>query len=135
MVIQEYKKSNKTVSREVKLKLAGAVKEPSEFIRDFLKSDGQLVAQTMQDTYDKIYARFLIDDDFDDSKKAKYAGKQETSRHNFKQLTDEPLKASFNKDDFIKSGFLQYMLYAYLVCRGFSTRLLERIGYTQMLLG
>lgn len=109
---REYKKQDKTVSADLKKQLSVAVKEPSKFIQEFLKSDAQLVAQTLQGTYDKICSRLQTDDE---AKKAKYAKKRETSRANYKQLTKEPLKADFNKADFLKTSFLQYMLYAYLI--------------------
>merc|ERR1712129_190686 len=109
---REYKKQNKTFGSDLKQQLTGAVKEPSKFIQEFLKSDGQLVAQTLQGTYEKICSRFQTDDE---AKKAKYAKKKETSKVNYAQLSDNTMKANFNREDFLKTAFLQYMLYAYLI--------------------
>jgi len=106
---REYKKSNDQVPNELKTQLPGAVKEPSKFISNFLKQEGKTA--TMEGIFENLKQRFLKQED--ESKKAKYAKKLKVTEENYKNLTKEPLKEEFNKDDFLKTAFLQYMLYAY----------------------
>ena len=51
----------------------------------------------------------------DESKKAKYARKTKMVHDNYSELTREDLKQEFNKEDFLKTAYLQYMLYAYQI--------------------
>jgi len=105
---REYKKSNDQVPNDLKTQLPGAVKEPSKFISNFLKQKEK--AKTMEEIYDILQKRFVTEDE---SKKAKYAKKLKVTKENYDDLVNEELKEEFNKDDFLKTAFLQYMLYAY----------------------
>merc|ERR1712156_848162 len=105
---REYKKSNEQVPADLKTKLPGAVKEPSKFISAFLKREDK--NGTMNGIFEALKQRFNTDDE---SKKAKYAKKLDVTEKNYNELMMDPLKDEFNEDDFLKTAFLQYMLYAY----------------------
>jgi len=105
---REYKKSNEAVPNELKTQLPGAVKEPSKFISNFLKQDDK--SGTMTGIYESLKARFQTEDE---NKKVKYAKKLKVTEDNYNQLMLDPLKTEFNEKDFLKTAFLQYMLYAY----------------------
>ena len=96
----------------MKQQLPGAVKEPSKFIASFLKKDEKFIDQALLTIYDTICEKFKTDDD---SKKAKYAKKAKMTQENYSELVREDLKREFNENDFLKTAFLQYMLYAYQV--------------------
>eukprot|EP01084_Bolivina_argentea_P285273 489169_1 len=70
---REYKKSNETVPNDLKTKLPAAVKEPSNFLSQFLKKDEKFIDQAFLTIYDTICEKFKTNDD---SKKAKYAKKK-----------------------------------------------------------
>merc|ERR1711994_386200 len=105
---REYKKTNESVPNDLKTQLPGAVKEPSKFISNFLKKDEK--SGTMTGIYESLKARFQTEDE---NKKVKYAKKLKVTKENYDDLVNEELKEEFNKDDFLKTAFLQYMLYAY----------------------
>merc|ERR1719419_2063855 len=105
---REYKKTNEAVPNDLKTQLPGAVKEPSKFISAFLKREDK--NGTMNGIFEALKQRFNTDDE---SKKAKYAKKLEVTEKNYNELMMDPLKDEFNEDDFLKTAFLQYMLYAY----------------------
>merc|ERR1740116_773686 len=105
---REYKKTNESVPNDLKTQLPGAVKEPSKFISNFLKQAEK--TETMEGIYDALIKRFQTDDD---TKKAKYAKKAKVTEDNYNELMMAPLQNDFNEDDFLKTAFLQYMLYAY----------------------
>merc|ERR1719419_1920864 len=105
---REYKKTNESVPNDLKTQLPGAVKEPSKFISQFLKRDDS--GSTMEGIFESLKARFQTDDE---SKKQKYAKKAKVTEENYRELTAAPLKKDFNEEDFLKTAFLQYMLYAY----------------------
>ena len=64
----------------------------------------------MRTIYETLKQRFTTDDE---SKKAKYARKMNVVEQSFTELTKEPLKTFFNYKDYLKTAFLQYMIYAY----------------------
>lgn len=64
----------------------------------------------MNGIFEALKQRFNTDDE---SKKAKYAKKLDVTEKNYNELMMDPLKDEFNEDDFLKTAFLQYMLYAY----------------------
>jgi len=105
---REYKKTNEAVPNDLKTQLPGAVKEPSKFISAFLKREDK--NGTMNGIFEALKQRFNTDDE---SKKAKYAKKLDVTEKNYNELMMDPLKDEFNEDDFLKTAFLQYMLYAY----------------------
>merc|ERR1719242_1904886 len=105
---REYKKTNESVPNDLKTQLPGAVKEPSKFISNFLKKDEK--GAVMEGIFESLKARFQTDDE---SKKAKYAKKAKVTEENYNELMADPLKSEFNDEDFLKTAFLQYMLYAY----------------------
>jgi len=105
---REYKKTDQAVPNDLKTQLPGAVKEPSKFISNFLKQEEK--TGTMEGIYESLKARFQTEDE---NKKAKYAKKLKVTEDNYNQLMMDPLKADFNEEDFLKTAFLQYMLYAY----------------------
>merc|ERR1719242_2872156 len=105
---REYKKTNDQVPNDLKTHLPGAVKEPSKFISNFLKKDEK--TGTMEGIFESLKARFQTDDE---SKKAKYAKKAKVTEENYNELMADDLKSEFNEEDFLKTAFLQYMLYAY----------------------
>jgi len=105
---REYKKTSAAVPNELKTQLPGAVKEPSKFISNFLKQEEK--TSTMEGIYESLKQRFQTEDE---TKKAKYAKKLEATEKNYNQLMMDPLKTDFNEEDFLKTAFLQYMLYAY----------------------
>jgi len=105
---REYKKTNESVPNDLKTQLPGAVKEPSKFISNFLKKDEK--AGVMEGIFESLKARFQTDDE---SKKAKYAKKAKVTEENYNELMADDLKSEFNEEDFLKTAFLQYMLYAY----------------------
>ena len=93
---------------DLKTQLPGAVKEPSKYISNFLKKDEK--TGTMEGIFESLKQRFQTDDE---SKKAKYAKKAKVTEDNYNELMMDPLKSEFNEEDFLKTAFLQYMLYAY----------------------
>jgi len=109
---REYKKQNAPVPDDLKKQLPGAVKEPSKFISVFLKKEDK--NKTMEEIFNTIKDRFVTEDE---SRKQKYAKKLKVTMENYKDLTGddgaEQLKEVFNEKDFLKTAFLQYMLYAY----------------------
>eukprot|EP00483_Globobulimina_turgida_P009827 UN09846 len=109
---REYKRTNSTVPIELKQELSRAVKEPSKFIASFLKKDESLIDQTLLTIYDTISEKFKSENA---SKRAKYAKKAKMTQDNYAELTSEDLSLGFNKDDFLKTAFLQYMLYAFQI--------------------
>eukprot|EP00486_Rosalina_sp_Unknown_P013922 CAMPEP_0201579248 /NCGR_PEP_ID=MMETSP0190_2-20130828/26679_1 /ASSEMBLY_ACC=CAM_ASM_000263 /TAXON_ID=37353 /ORGANISM="Rosalina sp." /LENGTH=413 /DNA_ID=CAMNT_0048013433 /DNA_START=23 /DNA_END=1264 /DNA_ORIENTATION=- len=109
---REYKKSNGTVPNEIKQQLPGAVKEPSKFIALFLKRDEKFIDQALLTIYNTLCDKFKTNDE---SKKAKYAKKAKMTQDNYSELIREDIKQEFNEDDFLKTAFLQYMLYAYQI--------------------
>lgn len=111
---REYKKSNDTVPNEIKQQLAGAVKEPSKFIAGFLKKEETFIDQALLSIYNSLCAKLNNQTD-DVSKKAKYAKKAKVTQDNYAELTQEDLQPDFNQHDFLKTAFLQYMLYAYQI--------------------
>merc|ERR1712130_944351 len=102
---REYKKTKETVPKELKTSLPGAVKEPAKFIAVFLKKDEKFIDHT-------ISAKFHTEGD---AQRAKYAKKSKQCQDNYAELTREDLKRDFNKEDFLKTAFLQYMLYAFQI--------------------
>ena len=109
-MVQEYKKSDQVVPEELKAQLPRAVKEPSRFLSKFLKQDGDHIDQTLLSIYQQICARFNTEDE---AMKRKYERQAKKSQENYAELTKGGLKTEFNKNDFLKTAFLQYMLYAY----------------------
>eukprot|EP01083_Nonionella_stella_P066252 174272_1 len=107
---REYKKTNSTVPNSLKVQLPGAVKEPSKFIASFLKRDETSIDETFLSIHETLCDRFQTDDN---AKKAKYAKKLKMTKDNYVALTKSDLQREFNKEDFLKAAFLQYMLYAY----------------------
>ena len=101
---------NENVPKEVMEQLPDAVKEPSIFISNFLKQKNQ--SETLSSIFEAIQRRFVTDDE---TKKEKYAMKLKAEQEHYEELTKEPLKKDFNSQDFLKTAFLQYMLYAYLI--------------------
>ena len=65
---------------------------------------------TMTNIFETKKERYVTDDE---SKKVKYARKMKATVDNFNELMADPLKAVFNKDDYLKIAFVQYMLYAF----------------------
>jgi len=109
---REYKKSNATVPNEIKQQLPGAVKEPSKFIASFLKRDEKFIDQALLTIYNTLCEKLKTNDE---SKKAKYAKKAKMTQDNYSELIREDIKQEFNEEDFLKTAFLQYMLYAYQI--------------------
>ena len=64
----------------------------------------------MQGIFEGLKKRFQTDDE---GKKKKYEKKLKDTEKNYTELTKDPLKSEFNEEDFLKTAFLQYMLYAY----------------------
>ena len=109
-MFQEYTKANDEMPNEDELKLAlsPTLKEPSKFICNFLKENGRTA--TMEAIFELLKQRFVTEDE---SKKAKYAAKLKVIEDDYGDLMNEPLNKEFNKEDFLKTAFLQYVLYAY----------------------
>ena len=98
--------------KEIKNSLPGAVKDPAKFIANFLKKDEKFIDQTLLNIYHTISDKFHTDDE---TKRAKLAKKSKQCQDNYAELTREDLKRDFNKEDFLKTAFLQYMLYAFQI--------------------
>lgn len=109
--VQECKKRNETVPNAVKDGLLNAVKEPSQFIANFLKENDVKMKRTVENIFIILRERYTTDNE---SKKGKYQGKLITTLDNYEELTKDSLGKEWNEEDFLKNAFLQYMLYAYL---------------------
>jgi len=97
---REYNKRNERVPQDVKDRLSGAVTIPSEFISGFLKRKDNL--STMLTIFKGLKLRFVRDDE-----------KMKATEDNFNELMADPIGASFNREDFLKTAYLQYLLYAF----------------------
>lgn len=106
--MKEYKKTNESVPNDLKEKLPGAMKKPSEFISDFLKREDK--GKTMSDIFNVLKQRFVTENE---RLRVEYAKKLIVAEDNYHELIMEPLRNEFNEEDFLKTAFLQYMLYAY----------------------
>merc|ERR1711879_62951 len=107
-LIRQYSKRNDDVPSNPKPRIRSAVKKPAKFISRFLKQRNKMC--TMTNIFETKKKRYVTDDE---SKKVKYARKMKATVDNFDELMADPLKAVFNKDDYLKIAFVQYMLYAF----------------------
>ena len=85
---------------------------PAGFIFKFLKSNEQQRGETLT----AIYKMFCGENTRRQSvagKKDKYERRMETVQANYEELTQEQWQTAFNKVDFLKAAYLQYLLCAY----------------------
>ena len=85
--------------------------EPSRFIAAFLRQEDDTIIAALAEIYSRIARRFQTDVE---RKKEKYGKKAKQAQDNYAELAVERLKPRFNKQDFLKRGYLQYLLHAYL---------------------
>mmetsp|Transcript_28476 Transcript_28476/g.46759 ORF Transcript_28476/g.46759 Transcript_28476/m.46759 type:complete len:300 (+) Transcript_28476:51-950(+) len=109
---REYKKRDETVPNEIKQQLQTAVREPAKFIAGLLKKDSAFMEKAFLSIYNSIVDGLHTDDD---SKKQKAAKKINVAQENYAELSNETLQSEFNQNDFLKTAFLQYVLYAYQI--------------------
>ena len=98
---------DESVPVDIKQKIPGIVKEPSVFIKKFLKEDRKFIEETLRIIYNGS-----VRSKFDRSSK-RYAKKLKECEDDYNELIGHNLKMEFNKEDMLKNAFLQYMLYAY----------------------
>jgi len=67
---------------------------------------------TFAHVFDILYARTQTSS-ISQKKKAKFAKKAKTVKANYEELSDAELSDEFNKDDFLITAYLQYLIFAY----------------------
>ena len=110
--MQQYRRCNESVSNGIKYEIPAAVKEPSQFIMEFLRSDKEFIDETLLNIFNTLLEKFKTNDE---PKKAKYIKKTKMTEENYAELTKENLGQEFNQDDYLKNAWLQYMLHAYQI--------------------
>ena len=84
------------------------MQEPARFISAFLEETNK--SSTMKAIYESLRQREIMGNEIKTEQRAK---RMKVIEDNFDELMANPLHTIFNKEDYLKTAFLQYMIYAY----------------------
>ena len=84
------------------------MEEPARFISAFLEQTNNL--STMKAIYEYLRQREIMGNEI---KTEEHAKRMKVIEDNFNELMANPLQTIFMKWDYLKTAFLQYLIYAY----------------------